>query len=242
MPSASTWCRYVGLALCLAVSAGARGQSQPISDAGFDASVKTPTYVRNHPRVAIDEAHFNYHTAADRYRPFAQLLRSDGYDVRASTARFEKTTLQGIGVLVVANARGAAEGESAVAQSAFMSSECDVVREWVRSGGSLLLIADHAPFGDAASRLAGRFGVTMGKGYVFDIANSDFSPTILIFSAENGLLGDHPAVRGRSESERVRRVVSFQGQSLQGPAGSISLLTFSPTAYEADTQSDLQQA
>jgi hypothetical protein len=106
----------------------------------------------------------------------------------------------------------------------------------------LLLIADHAPFGDAASRLATRFGVTMGKGFVFDIANSDFSPTILIFSAENGLLGDHPVLRGRSESERIRRVVSFQGQSLQGPPGSVSLLTFSATAYEADTQAALQQA
>lgn len=123
-----------------------------------------------------------------------------------------------------------------------MSSECDVVREWVRAGGSLLLIADHAPFGAAAARLASRFGVTMGQGYVFDVANSDFSPTILIFSAENGLLGDHPAVRGRSESERVRRVVSFQGQSLHGPPGSVSLLTSSPSAYEADTQSDLQLA
>jgi len=228
--------------LSVAASSGAHAQGRAISDPGFDASVKAPSYVRNHPRVAIDEAHFNYHTASDRYRPFAQLLRSDGYDVRAGTARFDKAALQGIGVLVIANARGAAEGESAVAQSAFMSSECDVARDWVRGGGSLLLIADHAPFGEAASRLASRFGVTMGKGYVFDIANSDFSPTILVFSAENGLLGDHPAVRGRSESERVKRVVSFQGQSLQGPVGSVSLLTFSPTAYEANTQSDLQQA
>lgn len=242
MPSASTWCRNVGVLMCVVTSAAAHAQGQAISDPGFEASVKTPTYVRNHPRVAIDEAHFNYHTASDRYRPFAQLLRSDGYDVRAGTVKFDKAALKGIAVLVVANARGAAEGENAVAQPAFMSSECDVVREWVRGGGSLLLIADHAPFGDAASRLASRFGVTMGKGFVFDIANSDFSPTILIFSAENGLLGDHPAVRGRSESERVRRVVSFQGQSLQGPAGSVSLLTFSPTAYEADTQSDLQRA
>ena len=49
-------------------------------------------------------------------------------------------------------------------------------------------------------------------------------------------------MRGRAESERVKKVVSFQGQSLQGPAGSVSLLTFSATAYEAETQAELQQA
>jgi hypothetical protein len=228
--------------VCMVAPALACGQGQAVADPGFDASVKAPAYVRVHPRVAIDEAHFNFHTASDRYSAFAQLLRNDGYDVRPGTARFEKAALQGIAVLVIANARGAAQGDAAIAQSAFMTSECDVVREWVRGGGSLLLIADHSPFADAASRLATRFGVTMGKGFVFDIANSDFSPTILIFSAENGLLADHPAVRGRSELERVKRVVAFQGQSLQGPPGAVSLLTFSPTAYEASTQGDLQEA
>lgn len=243
MPSASGWCRrLLGVVVCVAACASASGQAQTITDPAFDASVKTPVYARTHPRVVIDEAHFNYHTATGRFRAFAQILRNDGYDVRGGFARFEKTALQGIAVLVVANARGAAEGADAIAQPAFMSSECDVVREWVRAGGSLLLVVDHAPFADAAARLASRFGVTFGKGHVFDIANSDISPTMLIFSVENGLLGEHPTLRGRSDAERVRRVVSFEGQSLQGPAGSVSLLTFSPTAYEADTQGDLQQA
>ena len=32
---------------------------------------------------------------------------------------------------------------------AFTVAECDAVRDWVRIGGSLLLIADHVPWGDA---------------------------------------------------------------------------------------------
>ncbi len=242
MPPASRWCRFVAALVCLSASSSwAQGQGA-ISDTGFDASVKAPAYVRNHPAVVIDEAHFNYHTASDRYRPLAQLLTNDGYRVRGSAVKFGKASLSGIAVLIIANARGAAESQAGVAQPAFTDAECDAVREWVRGGGSLLLIADHAPFGSAAFALAGRFGVTMGKGYVFDIANSDFSPTILIFSAENGLLGQHPAVLGSAEAERVKRVVTFQGQALQGPAGSVSLLTFSSTAYEADALGDLQQA
>ena len=42
------------------------------------------------------------------------------------------------------------------------------IRDWVRAGGALLLIADHAPFGSAAASLASRFGVSMGKGWTFD--------------------------------------------------------------------------
>jgi hypothetical protein len=37
------------------------------------------------------------------------------------------------------------------------------LRDWVRGGGALLLIADHAPFGAAAQNLARGFGVEMGK-------------------------------------------------------------------------------
>ena len=42
-----------------------------------------------------------------------------------------------------------------------------MVERWVRNGGALLLIADHTPFGSAAHDLALRFGVDMGRGYVF---------------------------------------------------------------------------
>ena len=169
----------------MTMSLGVEAQAGAISDPGFDATVKVPAYVRTHPRVVIDEAHFNYHTVSQRYEPLAQLLINDGYEVRAGTAKFDKKSLQGTAVLIIANARGAAEGDSATARPAFTDAECDAVRDWVRAGGSLLLIADHAPFGAAAFGLASRFGVTMGKGYVFDIANSDFSPTIVLFTAEN---------------------------------------------------------
>jgi 2-polyprenyl-6-methoxyphenol hydroxylase-like FAD-dependent oxidoreductase len=39
-------------------------------------------------------------------------------------------------------------------------------------------------------------------------------------------------VRGRDASERVRRVISFTGQSLAGPDSARSILTFSPRAED----------
>lgn len=137
-------------------------------------------------------------------------------------------------VLIISNATGGTTKETAE-NPAFTDQECDAVFEWVRKGGSLLLIADHAPMGSAAANLALRFGVTMGKGYVFDLHNSTGDPTSLLFSRQNGFLGQHAIVRGRDDSEAVTQVVAFLGQSLSVPVGATVLLKLGKTAYEART-------
>ena len=76
---------------------------------------------------------------------------------------------------------------------AFADDEIEAIRRWVENGGSLLLIADHAPFGQAAAGLSSAFGVTMHKGFV-EIPNERSDP--VVYSTENGLLGNHPIVRG----------------------------------------------
>ena len=45
--------------------------------------------------------------------------------------------------------------------SAFTDSEIDALEHWVHAGGSLLLIADHWPYGAAVVALAQRFGVVV---------------------------------------------------------------------------------
>jgi hypothetical protein len=169
----------------------AHSQVEVLVDTHFDASVARPHYLKSHPVVLFDEAHSNYHTAAGRYEPLARLLRNDGYTVVPGKSAFLRKMLRGVSVLLVANARG--EGSSdAVSRAAFTEAECTEVSVWVRFGGSLLLIADHTPFGSAAANLSSQFGVEMGNSYVFDSANSTVDdPTILVFSNANGLLGDH---------------------------------------------------
>lgn len=214
--------------------------AQQISDPDFDASVETPAYASARPIVAIDETHGNFHTADGRYKPFADLLRSDGYEVRAFTSTFDARSLGGIDVLVISNARNLPAIQAGdISQSAFSDDEADAVRDWVQQGGSLLLIADHAPFGQAAQSLAQRFGVAMGKGYAFERKNREGVTTQLDFSRENGLLGDHPIIRGRNASESVSHVTSFTGQSLRAPADAVALMKMSDTAREAATPDDL---
>jgi len=218
-------------------------------DPDFDPRVEAPAYgsrLGPHPVVLIDQAHFNVHTMAKRYKPLADLLRSDGYDVRPNTKTFTAEGLRRADVLVVANALGLGGAAQHLlillrldrlfdlTGSAFSRRECEAVAAWVRDGGSLLLVADHAPTGKAAARLSAVFGVGMSNGWAEDESPNHDPVTgswgFLVFSRDNGLLADHPVTGGRSGAERVSRVVTFTGQALRAPAASVPFLRLSPTA------------
>jgi hypothetical protein len=119
---------------------------------------------------------------------------------------------------------------------AFTDAESDAVRDWVRSGGALLLIADHAPMGAANQVLAQRFGVDMSKMFTIDAENSDKAaqnPSFIIYTRESGRLVDHPVTRGRNASERINKIIAFTGQSLKGPAASVAFMKLADTATDA---------
>ncbi len=219
--------------LLLALATGTLAQQ--VADPEFDTSVENPAYSRNGPRVMFDEAHHNFHTADGRYKPFVDLLMSDGYQVIRNRKSFTKASLSGFKVLVIANALGAEDmDDEGSDQSAFTEDEITAVHEWVKGGGALLLIADHAPFGAAAAALGTKFGVDMSKGYTFDAANAlQGIASFLVFSRENKLLGPHPIFEGRNEKERVNRVLSFTGQSLKGPEDSSLILKLADTAQDS---------
>lgn len=226
----------VAFCVLLVLTCGAAfGQQLP--DLEFDTSVANPAYQRNGPRVMFDEAHHNFHTSEGRYKPFVDLLLNDGFRLVRNRQTFSKTRLSDFKILVISNALGAEEDDDEGADnSAFNDDEIQAVHDWVKSGGALLLIADHAPFGGAAAALASRFGVDMSKGFTFDPQNSVAgSPTQLIFSRDNKLLAAHPITQGRNENERINLVRSFTGQSLKGPEGSVGILTLSDTATDSPT-------
>jgi hypothetical protein len=209
--------------------------AQQQADPEFNTSVARPAYKKDGPRVMFDEAHHNFHTSDGRYKPFVDLLLNDGYNVVRNRLPFAKSRLSGFKILVIANALGAEEDDDKGADSsAFTEEEIAIVADWVKDGGDLLLIADHAPFGGAAMALSKRFGVNMTAGYTFDPENSVAgSPSQLIFSRENKLLNTHPITEGRGEDERLKLVRSFTGQALKGPDGSIAILKLADSAYDS---------
>lgn len=196
-------------------------------DRSFSTAVARPACVTRHPAVLIDEAHYNAHTAVSGFGPFATLMQNDGYEVRRNAAAFAPEVLRGVDVLVIANAAGGSNPKlfginleplrkGTREGPAFRDGEIAAVRGWVEQGGSLLLVADHHPFGAAAAEMAAAFEVTMHGGFT-EVAHQypgQRDPAAIEFARENGLLADHPITNGRSAEERVTRVRSFTGQSL----------------------------
>jgi hypothetical protein len=196
------------------------------NDPDFDVTVRNPAYTSKHPEVLFDEAHQNFHTATGCYKVFADLITNDGYRVTPNREPLTPEKLTKYNIFVSANA----PAKRGASPSAFTEAECKAVEEWVRAGGALLLITDHEPFASGSEELGKRFGVDMSLMTTVDRANE--TDNGLLFSRERHQLGDHPILRGRNTSEQVNRVLTFVGQSLKGPPGSVQLLKFSETAQD----------
>ena len=210
------------------------GQMQQ-ADSDFDTSVEEPSYTDDHPVLLFDEGHNNFHTSTGRYKPFAQVAKNDGYKVEALSGIVTADKLSFADVYVVANAAGSNEaGDS----PAFTPEECTIIEQWVTKGGSLLLIADHFPFGSAAQVLGDKFGLHFQGGSVQDSMHYDTASdneSQLVFSKQNGLLVEHPITEG------ISKVISFTGQSIKCMDTCFAFMVLSPSAYDLEATSKVIQ-
>lgn len=238
--------------------------AQQVADAAFRFENPHPAYEPGAgPQVCIDQAHHNFHTAEGRYKPFAELLRGDGYRVTGFQSAFSRETLSGCEVLVIANALSEANshGEREWAPtdwgfphpSAFTREEINELAIWIREGGSLFLIVDHAPWPGAASDLAAILGVHPIDGEA--TASADARSGSVLFGAIHeegwqqaakvyeipyerfrpiqrnaGTLAPHPIVKGRTREEEVDAVVTFTGHAFYPSVKVQPILVFGPKA------------
>jgi hypothetical protein len=208
--------------------------AQQVSDTAFRPPITNPAYGPGRgPVVMLDEAHFNFHTADGRYQPFAELLRRDGYVIRASRSQFSKASLRAGQILVIANALAERNRSdwSLPTPSAFSDEEVEAVRDWVKDGGSLFLIVDHMPFPGAAEKLASAFGVRFSNGYALGVKMKG----AMIFKLSDGSLKDHQIVRGRADNERVASVATFTGSAFQIEGAAQPLLVLGPSVVSFNT-------
>ena len=249
MATRRRWGRWLAFALAALLlvplcAFGIEAWSAQRADYGWRPSIDTPAFAAGTgPRIAIDHAHHNASTANwwGRFWPFGRLLRADGYRVRYNTDVFEPAALADIDVLVIANASGGAKpqflginlpigGGAARDAPAFAPREIAALEQWVAQGGSLLLIADHAPFGAANAALASAFGVHMHAGFT-EVPGEPSDP--LRFTRTNRRLDiTHPILSGAGVGEPVACVQTFTGQSLDGPANAAILLHLPRNAME----------
>lgn len=167
------------------------------------------------PVVAIDEGHRNFHTLEGRFAPFARLVRSDGWRVTRHEVPLTPAALAAIDILVVANPLHESNDPAAGGRwelptpPAFTPDEVAAVRDWVRDGGALLLIADHMPFPGAAAPLAAAFGARFSNGFV--AIGDDFPDLVFARNPDGPRLVDHSMTL-------VDSVRTFTGSAFQpGP-------------------------
>ncbi len=228
--------RLLPLSLLLLACSFAPAHADQVEDSTWVPKVAKPTFTGRHVVVMIDQKHNNYFSRSTHYRAFAALLAKDGMIVAPGVQRFGPSLLKNCQVLVVADAAGAPQWSAPKASApAFYAGESDVVGKWVEEGGSLLLVVDNDPFASAMKELVGRFGVDMSYGPTVDPEHQDpetRNPGCLLFRRDQGLIADHPIMRGRDAGERIDQVATFTGQSLTGPRGSTGLLILGPAAAD----------
>jgi len=204
--------------------------AQQVADSAFHPDVGPPAFAGGAgPRVALDQAHHNFHTVDGRYLSFARLLRADGFIVDGSDVPLTAGALAGVDVLVVANAlnerNDIGQNWTLPTPSAFTPEEIAAVRAWVEGGGALLLIADHMPFAGAARDLAAAFGFDFLNGFALEDGEVGGRGP-MIFRRTDGSLAAHPITDGGRAGARVDSVATFTGSPFRSPTGATSLLTF----------------
>lgn len=226
------------VAVVVALALAARGTfaslgvlcAQQMADTAFRPPIEKPAYrAGTGPVVQIDEAHRNFHTATGRYLPFAELLRRDGYVVKASAVRFTAEALRNGRVLVISNANREEDPNDSTDRSAFSADEIAAVGNWVAGGGSLLLIADHQPWAPAAEALGRAFGIRFRSGMA---RKPNDTTGRLVFRKSDGTLVSHPITNGITE------VATFAGSSFEMEARGEPVLVFGSDAYLFSEQND----
>ncbi|TMP38753.1 DUF4350 domain-containing protein [Pseudoalteromonas rubra] len=217
----------------------------------------------NSPVVFIDEAHHNFLTMNGRFRPFTQVLQSDGYTVKASKVAFSAAHLNQADILVIANALDKHRADwNPPFGNALTMQEVTVVTEWVKQGGALFLVADHTPFPKVIENLTHALGFEFSHGHVgnaqfttHDNTLAQHAITLAIVPALRklpgaasmtgfgltGAVGGAASAAATDQSTgQIEQVRSFGGSAFKAPEGAISLLTLGPQAMSVNPQVPFQ--
>lgn len=198
----------------------------PIADTTFDISVQNPVCKSNCPNILIDYVHNNITvaTAEEEFKPLYKLLTNDGFNVKKNYGFLTTESLVQVNVLVLKGGM-------------FTQSEIDVVKNWVQNGGALLTFTHH--HWSLFDPVLQSFGVQTNEieitedslhGLIRDGFNT--SPLYIYISETDSLLGNHVILRGRDESERIRKIQTLASKTIVGPPGSSILLKLSPSAVD----------
>jgi hypothetical protein len=185
------------------------------------------------PVILFDEGHNNYqYYESDQI--LEQFLMRHGFTVRYLNTRISEHKLEGVDVYHTTNALAPenVDNWSLPTPSAFTANEIEVLIEWVRKGGSLLLAIEHMPMGGSYHELAKALGVKVSNGFAVNKSLiSGYSPdnistaADLLFLRNEGSMADHPVINGTIPYGRIEYLNTATGSAFRLPAKSIPLIT-----------------
>ncbi len=195
-----------------------------VADNDYQPVINTPLFEQGKgPLILVDGGHNNFHTLESGFAPFGKVAASDGFTVRSIAHQLKPANLEGVRILVVANALNEKNIDNwkQPVHPAFTPDEVEVIRNWVHNGGRLFLIADHMPFAGAAGSLAQAVGYTFYDGFAMSGPGKKFD----VFCNSNGML-QHTEVTDLHGS--IDSIITYTGQAFKIPGGAKSILTFGP--------------
>lgn len=198
------------------------GQPQQEADMNYEPVIEKPLFEEGKgPVMLIDGGHNNFHTADGKFTGFAKVARADGFQVKTWSGAITQKALQGVKLLVIANALHIANQDNwkLPVHSAFTTEEARLIQQWVSEGGRLFLIADHMPFAGATEHLAAAFGYTFYNGFAMSGPGKKYD----IFSVENKLLKPSEVT---DKPHSVKSVITYTGQAFKIPEMATSVLSF----------------
>lgn len=168
--------------------------------------------------------------------PFAQLAESDGFQVVRRQTDLAAALEDPSGILVIANPflSEYRNFPAMTPPSAFSDEQIQAIHDWVRNGGNLLILADHAPFGGGSSKLAAKFGFEFLNGHAAETASADtgYVKVNIEYAPGKGLDEDNPITNGQTGRNPVKRYFAFGGQAFIPPAEAQQILTI-PDGWSA---------
>lgn len=200
--------------------------AQPTVDTTFRVSIIKPMFqYQEGPKVLIDEAHNNLHRKEGGLYSFTRMIEEDGGQVFSNDGEFTTELLKEYDILIIANALHESNVRSwqNPCPSAFTEDEIEAIASFVETGGSLLFIADHMPYGGAAQDLAKRFGVFWSNS--FAMQNGRHWPPST-FDRSNNTLLDSPVTEETAYGKKVSSIGTFTGSVFKAPSSAFPFLIY----------------
>ena len=178
-------------------------------------------------RILIDQSHHNFHQLNGRFKPFADLMTNDGYQLDSI---IDVKKILKNDVLVISNPinqKNIRNWRQPI-YNAFSEEDIRFIKNWVKKGGRLLLIADHMPFSGATNKLANAFGFDFCDGFAYQQKEDRNAPDI--FSINNNRFLN-TVISDGTIGEKIDNITTFTGSSFSIPKKAKGILKFKKEDY-----------